>query len=145
MPIWTYSFTVFCDNIYLLFLKISTSEFFFWPHYPNSYTLLKSFIPRLLQSISNIWNARHLQWRKKCYEVLLKTLVTFFTHFTPIFRFYTPWKSKKTWGFLLFSRGIEREYWHEMDRGITKLHEKDFQSTCEYLKVLFPQLFYYLN
>lgn len=66
-------------------------------------------------------------------------------HSKPIFRFYTPWKSKKTWGFLLFSRGIEREYWHEMDRGITKLHEKDFQSTCEYLKVLFPQLFYYLN
>ena len=29
----------------------------------------------------------------------------FLTHFSPVFHFYTPWKRKKTKGFLTFSRG----------------------------------------
>ena len=36
------------------------------------------------------------------------------THFRPVFPFYTPWKRQKTFGFLTFSGGIEREHWPEM-------------------------------
>ena len=35
-------------------------------------------------------------------------------NFKPIFRFYTPWKRQKTSVFLIFSGGIEIEYWFEM-------------------------------
>ena len=30
-------------------------------------------------------------------------------HFMPLISFYTPWKNQKTKGFLIFSRGIERD------------------------------------
>ena len=36
------------------------------------------------------------------------------THFRPMFPFYTPWKRQKTFDFLTFSGGIEREHWPEM-------------------------------
>ena len=36
------------------------------------------------------------------------------THICPIFSFYTPWKQQKTFGFLVFSRGVKWEYWPEM-------------------------------
>ena len=29
------------------------------------------------------------------------------THFSPVPHFYTPWKRQKTFGFLMFSEGIE--------------------------------------
>ena len=32
------------------------------------------------------------------------------TYFTPIFRFYAPWKRQKTKGFLTISGGIEMEH-----------------------------------
>ena len=31
-----------------------------------------------------------------------------------MFRFYTPWKRQKTFGFLKFLGGIEIEYWVKM-------------------------------
>ena len=31
-----------------------------------------------------------------------------------MFHFYTPWKLQKTFGFLIFSRGIEVEHWLKM-------------------------------
>ena len=36
------------------------------------------------------------------------------THFMPLVSFYIPWKHQKTFGFLIFSGGIERGHWHEM-------------------------------
>ena len=33
------------------------------------------------------------------------------THFSPMSHFYTPWKRKKTYGFLAFSGGIEKWHW----------------------------------
>ena len=36
------------------------------------------------------------------------------THFQPLFHFYTPWKHKKTFAFLMFSGGIEVEHWLKM-------------------------------
>ena len=35
------------------------------------------------------------------------------THFMPLVFFYTPWIRHKTFGFLMFSEGIERDQWHE--------------------------------
>ena len=37
------------------------------------------------------------------------------THFMPLISFHTPWKHQKTRGFLMFSGGIKRDQWHEMD------------------------------
>ena len=36
------------------------------------------------------------------------------THFWPMFPFYTPWKHQNTKRFLVFSGGINWEYWLEM-------------------------------
>ena len=36
------------------------------------------------------------------------------THFMPLISFYIPWKHQKTRGFLMFSRGMERDQCHEM-------------------------------
>ena len=36
------------------------------------------------------------------------------THFQPTFHFYTPRKYQKTYGFLMFSGGIEVEHWLKM-------------------------------
>ena len=36
------------------------------------------------------------------------------THFILLVSFYTSWKHQKTFSFLMFSRGIERDQWHEM-------------------------------
>ena len=43
----------------------------------------------------------------------VKFLTSALTYFSSIFFFYTPWK-QKTRSFLMFLRGIEREYWPEM-------------------------------
>ena len=37
------------------------------------------------------------------------------THFMPQVSFNTPWKHQKTFSFLMFSGGIERDLWHEID------------------------------
>ena len=34
--------------------------------------------------------------------------------FWPMFPFYTPWKRQKTFGFLVFSRGMKWKHWLEM-------------------------------
>ena len=36
------------------------------------------------------------------------------THFMQLVSFSTPWKHKKTFGFLMFSGGIERDQRHEI-------------------------------
>ena len=36
------------------------------------------------------------------------------THFIPLVSFYTPWKHRKAFGFVVFSGGIERDQLHEM-------------------------------
>ena len=36
------------------------------------------------------------------------------THFSPVSHFYTPWKRQKTYGFLMFSGGIEIWHWTKM-------------------------------
>ena len=36
------------------------------------------------------------------------------TRFVPLLSFETPWKKQKTFGFLVFSGGMERDQWHEM-------------------------------
>ena len=43
------------------------------------------------------------------------------TYYCPVFPFYTPWKHKKTVGFLMFSVGIKREHWAVMGWSIKKL------------------------
>ena len=35
-------------------------------------------------------------------------------HFMPLVSFYTSWKHRKTYGFLMFFGGIERDQWHKM-------------------------------
>ena len=37
------------------------------------------------------------------------------THFMPLVSFDTPRKHQETFGFLMFSRGIERDQWNEME------------------------------
>ena len=38
----------------------------------------------------------------------------YLTYFKLLISFYIPWKHQKTRGFLMLSRGIERDQWHEM-------------------------------
>ena len=38
------------------------------------------------------------------------------THFMSLVFFYTPWKYQTISGFLMFSSGIERDQWYEMDQ-----------------------------
>ena len=37
------------------------------------------------------------------------------SHLMPLISFYITWKHKKTFSFLVFSGGIEKDQWHEMD------------------------------
>ena len=43
-------------------------------------------------------------------------------HFRPLISFYTPYKHQKTKAFLMFSKGIERDQWHETDQDYTFSH-----------------------
>ena len=43
--------------------------------------------------------------------------------------FYTPWKYQKTFGFLMFSRGLQREQWFEMDKWVKTL--------CLWIKIFY--------
>ena len=36
------------------------------------------------------------------------------THFMPLVSYYMPWKHEKTFGFFMFSGGVERNQWHEI-------------------------------
>ena len=42
-------------------------------------------------------------------------LITWSTHFMPLDVFYTSLKYQKIRGFLIFSGGIEKDQWHEID------------------------------
>ena len=42
------------------------------------------------------------------------------THFKPLVSFYTPWKHQKTFGFIMFSGGIETDQCFEMGQNIWK-------------------------
>ena len=49
----------------------------------------------------------------KCLKMLLFNsfcLVSFLTHYSPVFAFYTPWKEQKNLDLLVFSGGIKREH-----------------------------------
>ena len=41
-------------------------------------------------------------------------ILSFLFHFKQLISFYTPWKYQKTRAFLVFSRAIKRDKWHEM-------------------------------
>ena len=47
--------------------------------------------------------------------VFIILLTNRLTDFMPLISFYTPWKHQKTKGFLMFSAGMERDQWHEVD------------------------------
>ena len=42
-----------------------------------------------------------------------------------MFYFYAPWKSQKTFGFLVFSGGIEMEHWVKMGCNCVAVHFND--------------------
>ena len=42
------------------------------------------------------------------------TVFLYLTHFMPVLSFYTPWKHQETFGFLMFSGGVESDQWHDM-------------------------------
>ena len=64
----------------------------------------------------------------------------------PLVYFYTPWKHSKTFRFLMFSRGMEREQWHEMGKvalvsllsllTTLRLHCLFGKSTAQYIQVI---------
>ena len=49
---------------------------------------------------------------KRTEQIFQETL--HFTHFSPMFYFYTPWKRQKTFGFQMFSGGIEMGHWAKL-------------------------------
>ena len=49
-----------------------------------------------------------------CTRNSLIDLICHSNNVMPQFFFYTPWKHQKASGFLMFSRGIERDQWHEI-------------------------------
>ena len=76
------------------------------------------------------------------------------THFMPLVSFDTPRKHQKTFGFLMFSRGIERDQWNEMriffSNTFMKLEKlkikiscffKHNVSICLITKICLPQIF----
>ena len=44
----------------------------------------------------------------------VKYLLIILIHFRPVSHFYTPWKRQKSFGFWMFSGGIEMWHWTEM-------------------------------
>ena len=48
-------------------------------------------------------------------KMYVTNILILLTHFMPLVSFCIPWKHQKTSGFLMFSGGIERYQWHEMD------------------------------
>ena len=54
------------------------------------------------------------------------------THFLPLVYFYTPWKHQKTFCFLMFSGGIERDQWHKngLSRTYSLSANSSFVSFC---------------
>ena len=44
------------------------------------------------------------------------SIVLLLIHFIVLVSFYAPWKHQQSSGFLIFSGGIERDQWHEIDR-----------------------------
>ena len=55
------------------------------------------------------FTCQHL-FRKSHLSILMKSL----TNFMPLVSFDTPSTYQETFGFLMFSRGTERDQWHEM-------------------------------
>ena len=60
--------------------------------------------------------------------------MTFLTHFSPMFHFYTPWIHQKTKGFLTFSGGIEMEHWAKwVNNAILRVAEEDNMAIAIFL------------
>ena len=53
--------------------------------------------------------------RFKYLDVKFGPIALFLIYFRPKFPSYTPWKRRKTFGFLTFLGVIEREHWPEME------------------------------
>ena len=61
-------------------------------------------------AITLIASGRYVGSKIKSVETVVFSLLT---HFMPLVSFYTP-RKQKIRGFLMFSRVIERDQWHEM-------------------------------
>ena len=62
-----------------------------------------------------LWpNHNDLNWVDSTIAVQILEYFMYLTHFMALLSFYTPWKHKKPFSFLMFSGGIERYQWHEM-------------------------------
>ena len=57
---------------------------------------------------------RKLSFQPPKVQIVTWELEGMLTHFVPLISFDTLWKHQKTSGFLMFSRGIKRDQWHEM-------------------------------
>ena len=58
---------------------------------------------------------------KSCFSFILMFLLT---HLMPLVSFYTPRKHQKTFGFLMFSGGLEKDQWYEMGQAGSRLSLK---------------------
>lgn len=60
------------------------------------------------------WGKTPLLHEKTVLQNTWNPVIFRLSHVRPMFPLYTPWKRRKNSGFLLFSGGIEREYWPEI-------------------------------
>ena len=72
---------------------------------PNMDALYAVLTPKFLEKVSRILT------KIKFFLNFALTLLKL-THFMPLVSFYAPGKHQKTYGFLRFSGGIERNQWH---------------------------------
>ena len=107
------------NNVYLLFFKtFYFTRSLYISRKCNDSAVFFEGAQRSIQS-----SDKHLRWivlrKSKAVKILAKYTpryyyeirkIAYLTHFQPLFHFYIPWK-QKTSGFLMFSEGIEVEYW----------------------------------
>ena len=58
------------------------------------------------------------------------------THFMPLISFCTLWKQQKASRFLMFSRGIERDQWHEMGWKLSEILENYLRYYFGFSRIL---------
>ena len=75
--------------------------------------LVKGEIEDLLRMVKLV--KKKVKFEQKMYHKF-KNLMSkeILTHFMPLISFDNPWKHQKTSDFLIFSRGIKRDKWHEI-------------------------------
>ena len=88
----------------------------FWANKLLKNSWLQSVFPEKLWS----WIGQSLNYQKEVSKGLTRNVhiqihyVYYLTHFMSLISFYTPWKHQKTFGFLMFSWGVERDQRHEI-------------------------------